>query len=165
MYIVSQIIGFIAFIVSLIAYQRKKKKDILFTGIIASILNLIHYLILGGYSGAVTKAIAILRDTFIVCKEKKKVLNNILFLVIFILLYLCAMIYTYNGILSIFPLVAALIYLIPTWFGNSKTVKKAALFCYFLWLIYNIFVLSIAGVISNTVSIISIIISLKRGEV
>lgn len=164
MYIVSQIIGFIAFIVSLIAYQRKKKKDILFTGIIASILNLIHYLILNGCSGAVTKAIAILRDTFIVCKEKKKVLNNVLFLVIFILLYLCAMIYTYNGILSIFPLVAALIYLIPTWFGNSKTVKKTALFCYFLWLIYNIFVLSIAGVASNIVSIISIIISLKRGE-
>lgn len=33
-YVVSQIIGFMAFIASLIAYQRKNKKDILITMII-----------------------------------------------------------------------------------------------------------------------------------
>ena len=59
-------------------------------------------------------------------------------------------------------LIAAIIYIIPTWLGDSKTVKTAALFCYILWLIYNIYVLSIAGVIANIISIVSIIIGLKR---
>ena len=165
MYIVAQIVGLMAFIVSLVAYQQKNKKDILLTMVISNIINLIHYIMLNAYSGAMTKLVAILRDSFIVGKDKYKQLKSLLFLIVFILIYIFILIYTYNGLLSVFPIIAALIYLIPTWFGNSKTVKKTALFCYLLWLVYNIFVLSIAGIISNIISIISIIISIKRGEV
>ena len=130
--------------------------------VISNIINLVHYLILGAYSGCITKVIAIFRDIFIVLKEKNKRLSSVLFLIIFILIYIGVSIYTFTNILSLFPLVAAIIYIIPTWLGNSKTVKKTALFCYILWLIYNIYVLSIAGVIANIVSIVSIIIGLKR---
>ena len=162
MYIFAQILGFIAFLVSLYAYQRIKKKDILLCMVISNIINLVHYLMLGAYSGCITKVIAIFRDTFIVLKEKNKSLSSILFLIIFILIYTLVSIYTFTNILSLFPLVAAIIYIIPTWLENSKTVKKTALFCYILWLIYNIYVLSIAGVIANIVSIVSIIIGLKK---
>ena len=130
--------------------------------VISNIINLVHYLILGAYSGCITKVIAIFRDIFIVLKEKNKRLSSVLFLIIFLLIYVGVSIYTFTNILSLFPLLAAIIYIIPTWLGNSKTVKKTALFCYVLWLIYNIYVLSIAGVIANIVSIISIIIGLKR---
>ena len=162
MYIFAQILGFIAFLVSLYAYQRIKKKDILLCMVISNIIKLFHYLMLGAYSGCITKVIAIFRDIFIVLKEKNKRLSSVLFLIIFILIYIGVSIYTFTNILSLFPLVAAIIYIIPTWLGNSKTVKKTALFCYILWLIYNIYVLSIAGVIANIVSIISIIIGLKK---
>lgn len=162
MYIFAQILGFIAFLVSLYAYQRIKKKDILLCMVISNIIKLFHYLMLGAYSGCITKVIAIFRDIFIVLKEKNKRLSSVLFLIIFILIYTLVSIYTFTNILSLFPLVAAIIYIIPTWLGNSKTVKKTALFCYILWLIYNIYVLSIAGVIANIVSIISIIIGLKK---
>ena len=164
MYIVIQIIGFIAFLVSLIAYQRKSKKDILLCMVLSNIINLVHYLLLGAYSGCITKLIAIVRDSFIVLKEKNKKLSSILFLIIFILIYTGVSIYTYTNILSLLPLIAAIIYIIPTWFGNSKTVKITALFCYLLWLTYNIYVLSIAGILANIVSIISIIVSLKRSD-
>ena len=162
MYIFAQIIGFIAFIVSLYAYQRVKKRDILLCMVISNIINLIHYLMLSAYSGCITKTLAIFRDTFIVLKEKNKRLSSVLFLIIFILIYTLVSIYTFTNILSLFPLVAAIIYIIPTWLGDSKTVKKTALFCYVLWLIYNIYVLSIAGVIANIISIVSIIIGLKK---
>lgn len=62
---------------------------------------------------------------------------------------------TYNGIFSLFPLVAALIYIIPVWNGNEIIIKKTVFLCYFLWLIYNVFVLSISGIIANIISIIS----------
>ena len=162
MYVAAQILGFIAFLVSLYAYQRVNKKDILLCMVISNIINLVHYLILGAYSGCITKVIAIFRDIFIVLKEKNKRLSSVLFLIIFILIYVGVSIYTFTNILSLFPLVAAIIYIIPTWLGNSKTVKKTALFCYVLWLIYNIYVLSIAGVTANIVSIVSIIIGLKK---
>lgn len=53
-----------------------------------------------------------------------------------------------------------MIYLYFVWNGNELVVKKVAFYCYFLWLAYNIFVFSIAGIISNSVSIISTFIAM-----
>lgn len=163
-YIVAQIIGLIAFVVSLIAYHKKDKKTILNNMITSNILNLIHYLLLGAFSGCITKLLAIFRDYFIILKEKNKKLSNSVYLIVFILLYITVTIFTYNGILSILPLVAAIIYIIFIWNGNEVIIKKIAFFCYFLWLIYNIFVLSIAGIVSNIISIISTLIAIINIE-
>ena len=83
-------------------------------------------------------------------------------MILFILIYIVVGIFTYNGILSIFPIVAATIYIIPIWTGNEKTIKKTAFFCYYLWLVYNIFVFSMAGIISNVISIISTFIAINN---
>lgn len=163
-YTVAQIIGFIAFAISLIAYHRKDKKTILGNMVISNILNLIHYLLLGAFSGCITKLLAIFRDYFIILKEKYNKLSNIVYLIIFIVLYIIATIFTYNGILSILPLVAATIYIIFIWNGDKFTIKKTAFFCYFLWLVYNIFVLSIAGIISNIISITSTFIAVINSK-
>lgn len=71
-YIIAQIIGFLAFIISLIAYHRKKKSKILGNMAISNILNLVHYLLLGAYSGCITKVMAIIRDLFIMQKERTR---------------------------------------------------------------------------------------------
>ena len=166
-YIVAQIIGLIAFVVSLIAYHKKDKKTILNNMVTSNILNLIHYLLLGAFSGCITKLLAIFRDYFIILKEKNKKLSNSIYLIVFIILYIIATIFTYNGILSILPLVAAIIYIIFIWNGNEVIIKKTAFFCYFLWLIYNIFVLSVAGIVSNVISILSTLIAIlnaKKGD-
>ena len=84
-FIIAQIIGFIAFLVSLIAYHRDKKEKILGNMILLNGLNLIHYFLLGAYSGCITKVIAICRDTFVILKEKRKSLSSNSFLFIFIL--------------------------------------------------------------------------------
>ncbi|MBQ9011829.1 MAG: YgjV family protein, partial [Bacilli bacterium] len=148
-YIVSQIIGFIAFLTSLIAYHRKDKKTILSNTVTSNILNLIQYLLLGAFSGCITKLLAIFRNYFILLKEKYNKLSNIAYLILFIIIYITASIFTYNGILSILPLAASIIYIIFIWNGDEITIKKTAFFCYFLWLAYNIFVLSIAGIVSD----------------
>lgn len=161
-YIIIQIIGLLAFIISLVAYQREKKKDILSSMVLSNILNLLHYLFLNAYSGCITKVLAIFRDSFIIWKDKNKILSKKIFLLMFIVLYCIAAIFTYNGIFSIFPLVAAIIYMIPIWNGDEKVIKKTAFFCYFLWLTYNIFVFSIAGIVSNVISIVAVIIAITK---
>ena len=158
----SQIIGFIAFFISLIAYHRNKKQKILSNMILSNVFNLIHYLLLGAYSGCITKIIAIFRDLFILVKNKNKILSANIFMIIFILIYIVVGIYNYNSIFSILPLAAAIIYIIPVWNGDELTIKKSAFFCYFLWLLYNISVFSIAGIVSNIISIISTFIAIKH---
>ena len=161
-YWISQIIGFIAFIVSLIAYHRKEKKNIFKNMILCNILKLIHYLLLNAYSGCITKLIALFRDCFVLYKEKHPKLSNKIFLIIFIIIYVIAAVFTYDGIFSILPIVAAIFYIVFIWNGDELTIKKAAFFSYFLWLIYNIFVMSIAGIVSSVVSIISTFIAIRN---
>ena len=75
-YLISQIVGFVAFVISLIAYHRKKKEKIFKTMMLANLLDITHYLLLGAYSGCLTKVIALVRNEIIILKEKKEKLNN-----------------------------------------------------------------------------------------
>lgn len=159
-YIIAQIIGFIAFTISLIAYHRNKKEEIFKTMMVANILDIIHYLLLSAYSGCITKVIALIRNKIIIVKEKNKKLNNIIVLIILFIAYLISGILTYKNIYSVLPILAAMIYLYFVWNGNELKVKKVACYCYFLWLVYNIFVFSIAGILSNVISIISAFIAM-----
>jgi cell shape-determining protein MreD len=161
-FIMAQIIGIISFVISLIAYHRKKKQKIFQTMMIANVLDILHYLFLGAYSGCVTKAIALVRNEIIIAKEKNKKIDNNIVLAILFIIYLLAGIITYKNIYSILPILAAMIYLYFVWNGNELKVKKVAFYCYFLWLTYNIFVFSIAGIVSNVVSIISTFIAMKN---
>ena len=119
---------------------------------------------LGAYSGCITKGIAICRDSFIILKDKIKFLSSKFYLFLFILIYIIIGIYNFTNLWSILPLIAAVIYMIPIWNGNEIIIKKTAFICYFLWLAYNIFVFSIAGIISNIVSIISTLIAIKNNN-
>lgn len=159
-YILSQFFGFLAFVISLMAYHKKKKEKIFQTMMIANILDILHYLILGAYSGCITKIIALVRNKIIIIKEKNKRINNNGVLTIIFIVYLISGIITYKNIYSILPILAATIYLYFVWNGNELKVKKAAFYCYFLWLAYNICVFAIAGIVSNIVSIISTFIAI-----
>lgn len=154
MYITSQIFAFLAFIISLLAFHKKTKKKILLYMILSSIFNFFHYLFLLEYSACITKILAIIRDTYIVKKDKQNQKSNI-FLYIFIILYIVSAIITFKGIYSILPLLAALIYLIVIYNGDELQIKRISYITYFIWLSYNICVFSVVGIISNIVSIIS----------
>ena len=130
--------------------------------ITANIINLFHYLLLGAYSGCITKLLAIFRDCFIILKKNCNNFLNYFYFIFFIIFYIIASIFTFNGILSILPLLAALIYTIFIWNGNELRLKKIAFICYFIWLIYNIFVMSISGIVSNVISIVSTLIAIKN---
>lgn len=159
MYIVSQIFAFVAFLLSLIAFHRKKKESIFKTLMLGNVLDMIHYLLLGAYSGCITKVIAFLRNEIIVLKEKNKKYDKTTVLVLLLIIYLISGILTYKNIYSVLPILSAMIYLYVVWNGNALAVKKIGFYCYFLWLIYNICVFSIVGIISSAVSIISTFIA------
>lgn len=154
-YIYSQIIEIIALIITLVAYHRKLKNKIFKQMMVANVFDMIHYLLLGAYSGLITKIIAFVRNYVIIAKEKKKFFNSKLILYLFVLIYIISALFTYKNIFSILPIVAAIIYLVVVWNGNELKVKKIAFYCYFLWLIYNISIFSIFAIISNIISLIS----------
>lgn len=162
--IIAQVLGFIAFVISLLAFHKNKKEKILGSMILSNIFDLIHYLLLEAYSGCMTKLIAICRNIFVIFKDKNKVLSSNIFLYVFILVYIMSGIWTFENIWSILPIISAIIYAIAIWKGNELTLKKAACVGYFLWLTYNILVFSISGIISNIVSVFSLFIAIKNSS-
>lgn len=154
MYLLSQIIELVALIITLISYHLDTKKKIFKVMCFANILDIIHYMILDAYSGCFTKVIALFRNIFIIKKDNNK-FNNMFALIVFLILYITLSILTYNGIISLFPFIAAIVYMIVVWDGDEINVKLIAFVCYIFWLIYNIFVFSIVGIISNIISLIS----------
>jgi len=157
MFMLAQIIGLFSFIVSLIAYHKKTKKKILSTMIISNTLNFIHYFLLDALSGGITKIVAVIRDILIINKKNSKSIFYI-----FVFIYLILGITLYENLLSIIPIIASFITTIAAFFGSPYIIKIVALLTFTLWLIYNIFVLSFAGIISNIIAIISTIIAIKN---
>ena len=155
MYIASQIIETIALVITLYSYRLKTKKNIFKGMCVANVLDIIHYFFLNAYSGLVTKVIALVRNAFILKKEDNKKLRSNIFLILFVIAYILLAFMTYKSIYSILPFVAAFIYMIVVWNGNELQIKKIAFLCYFFWLVYNISVFSIMGIISNVVALIS----------
>ncbi len=132
---------------------------------ISNALSLIQYIILNAYSGIATKIIAILRDLSIMKQEKYNFLKTKKMLGIFVIIYIVLMIITYQGILSVFSLLAALIYTIFCWNGNANTVRYIGIFTNVLWLVYNIYVKSYIGAFSNLISIISTSIAIYNNKI
>ena len=162
MYIASQIVEVVAIIITLASYHFKTKKRIFQGMCLANIFEIIHYLFLNAYSGCLTKVVALVRNAFIIKKEKNKKLNNLIFLILFIGIYISLSVLTFNSIYSILPFLAAITYMVVVWNGNELQVKKIAFICYFLWLAYNVSILSIAGIISSICGIISTYIAYKN---
>lgn len=162
MYLAAQIIGFVAFGISLFTYHKEDKVKILSNALVVNFLKLIHYLLLGEYSGCATKIIAIIRDFFVILKEKYTILSSKLFLWLFVLLYVIISVVTYDELLSLLPIIAAFSYMFVIWDGDDIKIRRIALLGYLLWLGYDVFVFSISGILSNIVSILSVSLAIYK---
>ena len=153
MYILGTIIGFMAFIISIYSVRKNKIDKFFLFQMLSNFLYFVHYLLLSAPQGMFTKLISMLRDYIQVLKLKYKWLNNILFL--FIITYILIIYFTYFNFISILPVLSALIYTIFIWNSDIKRIKLIFFICEVFWFIYNIYVLSIPGIISKGLSLLN----------
>jgi len=163
--IIGQVIGFIGLFFSLCSFTQNKKDKYAKYAIISASINVIHYLLLSAYSGVFTKAVAAFRETLVYEKAKKgNKLNNIWFYLI-ILVYLVSLFVLYDGnIIHLFPIFAAIIYFSIEWTGNTTSIRIVALISAVMWLVYNMIVFSISGIIHNIITITTLTIVLIKNK-
>lgn len=154
-YLVSQIFQIIALLLDLIAYHFSTKKKIFFISSVGCIFTILHFLLLGAYSGVAAKTITLFRNAFIAKKEDNKKYDNKMFIIIFVVIYIIFGAITYTSLYSIIPTIIALLYFALVWNGRELRVKGASFLCSILWIIYNIFIMSYAGILANTILFIS----------
>ena len=160
-YIVSQLFALTATILSLYAFQRKRKVQILNYTVVAATCSVLHYLFLGAWSGVATKGVGVARNAFAAYETHRHKTSKLAPL-IFVLFYVVAGIFSYESLISLLPVVAASLYTIAIYFGDAKKLRYVAVLTSGLWLIYGICVLSIVGVISEAIFIVNDLVAICR---
>ena len=151
-----QLIGFIAFAVLVLSFYKKDHKTIIAYQIVSNFAYTVHYFLLGALSGAYISFIGIFRNIAIIkVKTHKKTLVGIV-----ILLYLIITLIFYEGIHSLFPIVANSAYLITMVMGTKKSLLIGGIISPILWASYGLFVGSYASSITESILLVSNIIQL-----
>ncbi len=148
-FIIIQIIGAAAWLFLLASYYRENTNKILFFQIISIILYCIHYFFLQAYSGLFICLFEVIIHTL----YYKTDLDFYVYLI-------CVPIYIIGGMLSastfieVLPIVASLIESYSL-IKNKKKIVIGAIISYTLWVIYDIYVMSYSGAITDGLIVLS----------
>lgn len=156
-YIISQILVVLQCLFLMLTYQAKTNKEILILNTFAGIFAMLSFLFLNAIPGCLMSLLSIFRN-YLFYKYKDSI--NVLFLII-VLLFVFT-IFTFNDIFSLAPSIGTLLYTLSVWQRNIKTYKKIGLLIEISWIIYNLYVKSIFGVILESILLISAIVGIIR---
>lgn len=106
--LISQIVGFCAFIIFVISLQQVSKKKILFLQIFSFGMYALEYLIINAYSGMLIFIINIIRS-IIFHKISDNVSNNKWIFIIFIIISIVCGKIVYKNIFDILPIIASIL--------------------------------------------------------
>ena len=160
-YYIFAILGVVLFASSV---QPKKKKDILGVQFFASICYMIAYIVKHAWSGVATEVVEQVKNLVFIQYEKKNKKIPFYFLIIFCFLLIIIAFITYNGILSMIPLVINLSYFVGTYIKNPKYIRIIVFCCAILWAIYNYSIGAYIIIIGNVLEMVSSAISLVRNR-
>ena len=160
--IIYYVISILSIFLYIMSVQFKKKENILWTQIGASMCYLIVYVIKGAWSGVSIEVLEELKNLVFIKIEKKNKKIPLFTLIIFLSLLVAVSIYFYDGVLSLLPLLINIILFTSTYFKNPKYIRYTMLIAGLLWGIYNIYVGAYIICIGNFLEIVSATISIIR---
>jgi hypothetical protein len=157
-----QFLAIIGLIIWAASYHFKKRKSILLVQLASFIFWIAHFVLLGAYTGAALASVAALRLAVFSFKKKDNWINKPIILWAFIGVLVIATLLTASAIFSIFALIGGIFATIACWQYNPQKIRFLFIFSHASWIIYDIFVGSYGGAISEAVLGVSTIISLLR---
>lgn len=158
MNIIAQLFGIGATVSLFLIYQQKTRKGMLAAKLSADIFWVIHYLLLGGYAGAIPNGVGILREVIFIQRKKKRWASCFIFPVIFICINLTLGIFSYKEPYDLLPIIASAAVTLSLWIDRPRMTKIISIPVSLAFMVYDLFVLSYVGVVNEAIAICSIII-------
>ena len=159
--LIAQIFGWASTFCSVITYIFRSRRAILSAKVSADLTSVIHYFLLGAFTGGLMCAINVVRDILYYHRDSK-ITSHILCPITFIALNLLSCAFSWLGWVSLLPAVGSSIGVIGLRMRNPVHIRIIMVFAIALWLIYGILIGSVPTVISNTFTLISLSIGLTR---
>jgi hypothetical protein len=161
MEILIQLIGVLGILASCAAFQCKKHRHILNLRTLSEFIFSVQYLLLGAYTGMAADLIGCLRNQIFTRQiaAGKKTNGSI---AIFSLAFTVFGILTWEGPKSILVIIAKVLSTVAYGNKNPTVVRTIILITSSCWLVYNIYVFSLAGIACEAVTLISLIAGILR---
>lgn len=163
--IIAQCIGLLGFLSAIISFQNNDRQKILILQILANILFSIHFFMLGSITGSALNLVSIFRGVIFYKRDYRKWANHILFMYLFIALFSIVGLATYKNLFSLLPILGTTIGTVGLWVKSPRKIRFIMITASPCWLIYNIYIHSIAGILTESFSLVSIAIAIIRFEV
>lgn len=158
-YVFSQILAIGATATNIISYYQKNRAKIIFLNVIYIILYSTHYFLLNAYTAGSLLLLCLFRSLYLYIKERTNKPKNIAMLIIFLILQIICAMFTWQGVISFLPLAATLLFTISLWNNNLTFYKVSGLIVTLLYIANNICLKSVAGIISEVITLILISIA------
>ena len=156
--ITAQIFGLCAMAAFFSVYQQSDRGKLLKSKLFADVFWVVHYIMLGAYGGAVPNFVGIFRELVFINREKLKWANKIIWPVVFIVFNLLLGVCTFSSPINILPVIASTFVTISLWNRKPNITKLISVPVLAAFIAYDFFVGSWAGIVNESLSLISIAI-------
>ena len=166
---IAQGVGLIGMILSFISFQKNDKKKILWIQASSAFTWAVHFILLGifidagAFTGASMNIVEIPRNLIFAKKHKKR--RQGILMAVFIAAFVTAGILTWESMFSLFPIIGMIISTVVFSLQNPRHIRFFMLPVSVLWLVYNIISFSIAGVLTESFCLCSILIAIFRFDI
>lgn len=161
--ILIQIIGFGGVFFFLASYQLRSNKLLFVTQTLGCLLFVLQFALLGAYSGCLTLLVNIVRNMMLSKYKQWKWVQWKGWVVLFSVLCILIAWKTWNGPVSLLPLIGTIAGTVGYWSNNAKYIRLTNLLvnspC---MLTYALLVHSWGGVLNALINILSIVVSIIR---
>lgn len=157
-----QFIGLIALFFAILAFQGKERRQILLRQSFAATLFSIHFWLLSAYSGSVMNLISVFRNIISEKKDRKSWAKSIWWMYLFIGLSLVAVVYFWQGPISLLPALGIIVGTIGVWRNKPGEVRFYMLLTVFIWIPYTIITKSYSGLLTQIIIGTSIVSGMYR---
>ena len=151
-------IDFLGWVMLIFSYYRRNANGILLFQIMATILFVVHYYLLGAYIGVFVCLFEVFRDYLYYKLDKDRLVFCLL-----IPMQVLVLFFSYRNLCDLLPIVSSLIDGYTLTF-ERKVIVLGGIFSYLLWIIYDLSVGSYVGVVMDLILVFSnfCILSFKK---
>jgi hypothetical protein len=160
--LIVQGIGIVSLLFFVFSFQAKSRSNILYLHIFSMILYAIHFSLLAAWTAVAMVSLNAIKSYTFSFRENKKWIKGNFLLYLFLILFWILGILTWEGYHSLFVILALNFVTLSHWSKSTKKLKLIFMLSIPLWIAYDIYVGSYAGIIFEVVLLFSIVIGLWR---
>ena len=157
-----QAIGFVGVAFFIASYQIKSNRALFACQLTGCIIFCIQFFIMGAYTGALSLIINIIRNVLLLKARDWPWVKSKITLAVIIALLAGITVYTWAGWMSLLPFVSVAVTSIGYWTNNAQKIRLSQFIGAPCTLVYDILIRSWGGVLSESITLMSIIISVVR---